>query len=179
MLVKLPVWKASLRHKPPLKVAVRLVQTPDEVLVLVAQLGRRLPQRLEFLGRLPERGDRSLQLGKIDVGIGTLDGLGHVLEVGPQLGGVVDHVEGDDLVVEQVEDEKGEVLAHGRVDVEARVAKGGHPVVRVVVAVVVPDGVAGALASAEVDLETGLSAGDSHHVKEGDILRRFRCAKRR
>jgi hypothetical protein len=73
--------------------------------MLVAQLGRRLFQGLELLSFLRKYVDRSLQFGKIDVRVGIRNGLGHVLEVGPQLGGVVDYVEGDNLVVEQVEGE--------------------------------------------------------------------------
>lgn len=77
-------------------------------------------------------------------------------EVGGHLDAVVVDVVGDDVGGGEIVREQGEVLAHDFVGREGGVAKGGHPVVAIVVAVVVVHGV----------VRTGVGA----HVDGGDAV---------
>ena len=150
MLVKVTVGQSALRDETALEMGILVVHQANQILVI--QADGLLLELLDLVRLRRELLNSVVELGQVNLGAVLRDEIDQVVAIGPQLHGVILDVDGQDLIVGEVEHEQGEVLADGGVLQEARVAKLGHPVVRVVVAVVVPDGVAGAIVRANVGL---------------------------
>lgn len=151
MLEELPPGQATLRDEAALEIAILVIYTSHQIgvvgqerqLLLVFHLPRTLLEDL----------DRGRQRGSVELGALLREYVEQIFIVGVHLDAVVGQIEGQDLVVRKMVGDEGEILAHGGVHEEARVAKVGHPVVRVVVGVVMPHGIVGATGSTDVKLD--------------------------
>ena len=152
MLVELSVDQTALRSEATLEVSVLVINDLQELGVVAADC--ELGKCNDFVGLSSEGVDRITQLGDADVAGATADYLSEIVEVNVHLICVVREVEWNQVCGCQVVCKERQIFAHRFVMVEARVAKGGHPVVRVVVAVVRVQGISWTATAAHVNLRT-------------------------